>query len=215
MSAKVFSYDGHETNAVMDVNLKLDPGELVLLLGPSGSGKTTLLTLMAGLLAPTSGTIKLFGQNITELSTRSLQELRAKSIGFVFQMFRLIDSLTALENVALVLHFAGVKRRPALSRGREMLDQFDVGHLADKLPGEMSHGEKQRVAIARALANDARLIVADEPTANLESQRMFEIVGVLQSITGRDDRCVVIASHDERIAEFADRVIKIKDGKLI
>jgi putative ABC transport system ATP-binding protein len=210
--SKIFGSNGNRTFAVRDVSLEASCGELVLLLGPSGSGKTTLLTLMAGLVEPTSGTVSIFGENIEDYTSGQLQRLRATRIGFVFQTFHLIDSLNVIENVALVLRFAGKTRTQAKRRARELLEQFHIEHLFRKFPANLSQGEKQRVAVARAIANGAELIIADEPTASLETKQGFDIIRLLHEYAKERNRCVIVASHDLRIVEFADRVLRLEDG---
>ncbi|HWP59598.1 MAG TPA: ABC transporter ATP-binding protein [Candidatus Acidoferrales bacterium] len=212
---KVFGADGHKTQAVQEVCLGASPGELVLLLGPSGSGKTTLLTLIAGLMKPTSGSVIIFGKNVEEYSSGELQQIRAKRIGFVFQTFLLIDSLTVSENVALVLRFAGESPADARRRARRLLRQFGIEHLAQKFPDTLSQGEKQRAAVARALANEPALVIADEPTASLESKQGFDVIQTLLAYAKQKRRCVVVASHDLRIVQFADRVLRLEDGRLV
>jgi putative ABC transport system ATP-binding protein len=212
--SKIFGVNEHKTAAVRDARLQASTGELVLLLGPSGSGKTTLLTLIAGLIKPTSGKVALFGRNIESYTPGQLQQLRARRIGFVFQTFHLIDSLTAIENVALILRFAGRSRIEAKRRARRLLGQFHIEHLAWKFPATLSQGEKQRVAVARAIANGADLIIADEPTASLETKQGFDIIRLLHQYAKEHNRCVIVASHDLRIAEFADRVLRLEDGIL-
>jgi ABC-type lipoprotein export system ATPase subunit len=213
--SKVYGSTGHRTTALSDVSFEARAAELVLLLGPSGSGKTTLLTIIAGLERPTSGEVSLFGKNVVDYSPGQLQKLRAGSIGFVFQSFHLIDDLTVLDNVLLVTRFARLPRRRAKERALMLLAKFGVGKLATAYPRTLSQGEKQRVAVARALVNEAKLIIADEPTASLASQQAFEIVRLLRSFATDENRCVVVASHDERIAEFSDRVLLLRDGTLV
>jgi putative ABC transport system ATP-binding protein len=211
---KAFGSNGHRTVALRNASFHVSREELLVLLGPSGSGKTTLLTLIPGLLEPTSGTISLFGRSIGNYTSKELQQLRAKRIGFVFQTFLLIDSLTAQENVTLTLRFAGKARTEAQRLAHELLWQFQVGHLAGKFPPTLSQGEKQRVAIARAFANRPDLIIADEPTGSLESKQGFVVIQLLQQYAKTLNKCVVIATHDLRIAELADRVIRMEDGVL-
>jgi putative ABC transport system ATP-binding protein len=212
--SKVFGANEHSTAAVRDVTLQAFPGELILLLGPSGSGKTTLLTLIAGLSRPTSGRVLLFGKDIESYASRELQRVRARKVGFIFQTFLLIDSLTALENVEIVLRFNGGKRSERRKRARELLRQFGIEHLAGKFPQTMSQGEKQRVAVARAIGNDAALIIADEPTGSLETKQGFGIIELLRRLAKEQGKCVVVASHDLRLREFADRIFRIEDGRL-
>jgi len=212
---KTFGSNGHRTVALRNASFHVSRGELLVLLGPSGSGKTTLLTLIAGLLEPTSGKISLFGRSIGHYTSKELQQLRARRIGFVFQTFLLIDSLTAQENVTLVLRFAGKARTEAQRRAHELLRQFQVAHLAEKFPPTLSQGEKQRVAVARAFANGPDLIIADEPTGSLESKQGLEIMQLLQQYARDLNKCVVIATHDLRIAELAHRIIRMEDGVLL
>jgi len=212
---KIFGTNEHKTSAVRNVSLQASSAELLLLLGPSGSGKTTLLTLIAGLIQPTSGTASLFGRNIECYSSKELQQLRAGRIGFVFQTFHLIDSLTVIENVALVLRFAGKSRTEAQCRAKRLLQQFHIEYLAKKFPATLSQGEKQRVAVARAIANSADLIIADEPTASLETRQGFDIIRLLHEYAKKQNRCVIVASHDLRIVDFADRVLRLEDGAIL
>jgi putative ABC transport system ATP-binding protein len=211
---KVFGANEHQTAAVRDVNLQARAGELILLLGPSGSGKTTLLTLLAGLSRPTSGRVLLFGKDVESYSSRELQQVRARRIGFIFQTFLLIDSLTALENVEIVLRFNGKGRGERRKRARELLREFGIGYLERKFPQTMSQGEKQRVAIARAIGNDASLILADEPTGSLETKQGLAVIELLRRLAKEQGKCVVVASHDLRLREFADRVFRLEDGCL-
>ena len=211
---KVFGTNEHQTAAVRDITFRAFPGELILLLGPSGSGKTTLLTLIAGLSRPTAGRVLLFGKDIESYASRELQRVRARRVGFIFQTFLLIDSLTALENVEIVLRFNGRKRSERRKRARELLRQFGIEHLAAKFPKTMSQGEKQRVAVARAIGNDAALIIADEPTGSLETKQGFGIIELLRRLAKEQGKCVVVASHDLRLRDFADRIFRIEDGRL-
>jgi len=213
--SKIFGSNEHKTAALQQVSLQASLGELLLLLGPSGSGKTTLLTLIAGLLKPTQGTVLLFGRNIESYSAKELQQMRAAKVGFIFQTFLLIDSLTVLENVGIVLRFTGKTRNEAHHQAGRLLEQFRIGRLAQKFPRTLSQGEKQRVAVARAIANGAPLVIADEPTGSLESKQGFDIIQLLQDYSKEQNRCVIVASHDLRIAEFADRILRLEDGMLL
>lgn len=200
--------------AVRDISLAVAPGELVLLVGPSGSGKTTLLTLMAGLLRPDAGTVRLFGADVTRSTPSAMQRLRSRRIGFVFQTFHLLDALTAVENVALALRFGGVRESDAIRRARTLLAERGIGHLAGKKPSAMSQGEKQRVAITRAVANQPDLILADEPTASLESAQGAAIIALLREYAA-GTRSVVVATHDLRMCDHATRVLRIEDGRIV
>jgi putative ABC transport system ATP-binding protein len=209
---KIFDGSGPPTTAVREVSLEARRGEMVLLLGPSGSGKTTLLTLVAGLTKPTSGSISLFGKNVEEYSAAELQSLRAEKIGFVFQTFLLIDSLTARENIEIVLRFNGKRRAERARKTYALLRELGVEYLAGRFPGTMSQGEKQRVAVARAIANDAELLIADEPTGSLETRQAIEIMALLHGQAKRRNATVIVASHDLRLKEFADRTLRLQDG---
>lgn len=213
--SKVYSNNGTSAIGVSDVTVEVHRGEILLLMGPSGSGKTTLLTLIAGLVEPSSGCIELFGKKIHEYSSRELQQLRAKKLGFVFQNFLLIEALTVVDNVALVAQFDGKNRQEAYLCTHQLLGDLHIHHLAKKIPSQLSQGEKQRVAVARALINNPDVIIADEPTANLESGQGFEIIQLLHKYAKEHNKCVIIASHDLRIVEFADRVVRLEDGKMV
>jgi putative ABC transport system ATP-binding protein len=211
--SKVYHTNDHKIAGVIDINISFARGQLVLLLGPSGSGKTTLLNLIAGLIKPTSGNVYLFDKNIQDYSEGDLQQVRAKNIGFIFQTFLLIDPFTVKENIELVLRF-GANGKSGKLRALELLNKLGIGYVLNKYPAELSQGEKQRVAIARAIANNAELILADEPTANLESSQGFEIINILYSYAKRENKCVIVVSHDLRLKNFTDRIICIEDGMI-
>jgi len=198
--------------AVREVSLAVEPGEVVLIMGPSGSGKTTLLSMMGALLRPTSGSIHLDGTELSGLSEGRLPDIRLGQFGFIFQDFNLLSALTVLENVALVAELAGVKGKAAREKATALLTNLGLGPRLDFLPEKLSGGEKQRVAIARALINDPTLILADEPTANLDSKIGHEIMRLLRRIAKEQGRSVVIVSHDQRIRDIADRVLWLEDG---
>ena len=198
--------------AVRDVSLAVAPGEVVLIMGPSGSGKTTLLSMMGALLKPTEGSIYLDGTGISELSEGRLPDIRLRQFGFIFQDFNLLSALTVLENVAIVAELAGLRGRAARDKASALLTDLGLGERLDFLPEKLSGGEKQRVAIARALVNDPALVLADEPTANLDSKIGHEIMRLLRRIAKDQGRSVVIVSHDQRIRDIADRVLWLEDG---
>jgi putative ABC transport system ATP-binding protein len=212
--SKIYQGQGRETSALKDISFRAFPGEVILFLGPSGSGKSTFLTILAGLQQPTSGEVWLFGQKIPEYSPSGLQKLRAARIGFIFQTFHLLDSLNATDNILLVMRFNHIKRNEAVLRAVQLMERFAIAHLAKVYPRSMSQGEKQRVAVARALANNAALIIADEPTGSLATEQGMNIVSLLKESAKTENRCVIIASHDQRIAYYADRVLHLKDGVL-
>ena len=201
--------------ALDHVTLAIERGEFIVFRGVSGSGKTTLLTLIAGFVRPSSGTVLLFNKNIASYTQATLQQIRARTIGFVFQTFRLIEALKVLKNIELFLHFAGESRRERHSHALDILKNIGVEHLADRYPGQLSQGEKQRVAIARAVANDAQLILADEPTASLAAEQGIDIIRLLHANACSKGKCVLVASHDLRLKNYADRIIRIENGVII
>jgi putative ABC transport system ATP-binding protein len=202
-----------EVTAVRNVSLDVQPGEIVLIMGPSGSGKTTLLLMLGALLRPTTGGIRLNGIELSALPEAKLTDIRLRQIGFVFQDFNLLSALTTLENVAIVAELAGMRRRDARRKATELLTELGLGARLHFLPEKLSGGEKQRVAIARALVNDPALILADEPTANLDSRIGREIARLLRRIASEQHRSVIIVSHDQRLKEIADRVLWLEDGQ--
>lgn len=205
---------GHtQVTAVREVSLDLRRGEVVLIMGPSGSGKTTLLSLLGALLRPSSGQITVAGQEVSSLPEHRLPAVRLQHFGFVFQDFNLLSALSVRENVALVLNLAGVSGRKAQERAERLLRGLDLGDRLDFLPNQLSGGEKQRVAIARALANDPTVVLADEPTANLDSHIGHEVMRLLSRIAREQDRGVIIVSHDQRLRDIADRVLWLEDGE--
>ena len=199
--------------AVRGVELTLGRGEIALIMGPSGSGKTTLLSMLGGLLRPSSGAILLDGLALHELDESELPAVRAQKIGFIFQDFNLMPSLSARENVEVALNVAGTAGASAHERAERLLRDLELGHRLDFLPDKLSGGEKQRVAIARALANEPSLVLADEPTANLDSSIGREVMRVLRELARKRGQSVLIVSHDSRIGEFADRVLWLEDGQ--
>lgn len=208
-----FGSGAAEVTAVHQVCLSVDPGEVVLIMGPSGSGKTTLLMMLGALLKPSEGSIWLNGELISELDESELPKVRLRQFGFIFQDFNLLSALTVLENVALVANLAGRKNGASRDRARELLVQLGLGKRLNFLPEKLSGGEKQRVAIARALVNDPAILLADEPTANLDSKIGHDIMRLLRSIAKEQGRSVVIVSHDQRIKDIADRVLWLEDGE--
>ena len=200
-------------DAVRGVDLSLARGEIVLIMGPSGSGKTTLLSMLGALLRPTAGTIHLDGVPLHELTERDRPALRAQKIGFIFQDFNLMPSLTARENVEVALNVGGMSGRDAHERATALLEELGLSERMDFLPENLSGGEKQRVAIARALANEPALVLADEPTANLDSGIGRDVMRLLRAVASRHGHSVVIVSHDDRIREFVDRVLWLEDGE--
>jgi len=195
------------------VSLAIEPGEAVALIGPSGSGKSSLLMVLGGLERPTAGRVAVAGQELAGLDENDLARLRRRSIGIVFQSFHLLPTMTALENVAVPLELAG--RRNAAEAAREALGRVGLAHRTGHYPGQLSGGEQQRVAIARALANSPRLLLADEPTGNLDSTRARELLALLRQMVERDKLTVLLVTHDHELASsFSDRIIMMKDGRV-
>lgn len=201
--------------ALENVSLGIPAGTLSLFEGPSGSGKTTLLSLIGGLDRPTHGRLTVFGTEIGNLPERDLVMYRQTQLGFVFQDFKLIDVLTALENVALALRIRGTRRRAALTRARGVLEMLGLGNRCDSRPRDLSGGEQQRVAVARALVPRPRLILADEPTANLDGATGEDVIGLLKKLSRYRSTAVIVVSHDTRIAPYADHVFRLLDGRLV
>ncbi len=181
-------------------------------MGPSGSGKNTLLSMLGGLLRQSDGRIQIGSDDLTRLNESRLPDVRLRHIGFIFQDFNLLSALTCLDNVALVGQLNGLNRKEARERARELLEQLGLGHRLNFLPEKLSGGEKQRVAIARALVNKPDIILADEPTANLDSHHGHETMRLLRRIAKEEQRSVIIVSHDQRIKDIADRILWLEDG---
>ena len=211
---KVFGAGRTEVRAVDNVSLDVFPGELVLIMGPSGSGKTTLLSMIGGLLHPSSGQIYLEGVDIAALDESRLPDVRARKIGFIFQAFNLLSSLTVEENVLFPAQLVPGGVRAARSRAGALLDRLGLTARRDFLPKDLSGGEKQRVAIGRALINEPMVILADEPTGNLDSKHGQEVMMILHDIVRDEGRSVLIVTHDPRVEDVADRILWLEDGAL-
>ena len=200
--------------ALRGVNLEIEDGELVAIMGPSGSGKSTLMHLIGALDQPDEGAVLFGDQDVSKQSRDALAELRGKRIGFVFQSFNLIATLTALENVELPMIYQGVPRKERLTKARDLLTLVGMDDRADHLPTELSGGEQQRVAIARALVNDPDLLLADEPTGNLDSKTGRQIMDLLIKLNKEQKMTIVLVTHDPSVAGYAQRTIHIFDGKV-
>ena len=205
---------GQTIYAVNDVNLVVDRGEFIVLMGPSGSGKSTLLGLLGGLDRPQSGDVILDGQRYSQLSESGLARIRRNKAGFVFQFFNLIAHFTALENVMLPMRFGGMSKKAMTERARELLVQVGLGQRQDHKPLELSGGEQQRVAIARALANQPAIVLADEPTGNLDSKTSSEIGEIFHRLNVERGQTFVVVSHDPSITRWAHRVVEMPDGRI-
>lgn len=211
----VFRSSGMEVTAVRSVTVQVQPGETLAIVGPSGSGKTTLLSIAGCLLSPTSGRIRIMGEDVTSVGRARQSAIRLRHIGFVFQSFHLLPALPALENVEIAMNLAGVRGRPAFDRARELLELLDLGHRAGVLPSRLSGGERQRLAVARALANRPEIILADEPTASLDSTAGHRVMDLMHAAVQRGEaKSLVVVTHDTRILGMADRVLLMEDGRL-
>ena len=196
-----------------DVSLRVTDGEFVSVTGASGSGKSTLLGLIAGLDAPTTGAILIDGDDITKMSEDALAEIRSKKVGFIFQSFHLIPSLTAFENILIPMEILGLK--DAGSRAEKLLEDVDLTNRGHHYPSELSGGEQQRIAIARAFANQPKILLADEPTGNLDSKNGGHIFELMTGLHDRNNVTLVLVTHDQNLAELAERQIILRDGKVV
>lgn len=211
---KDFGSGEARVRALHGIDLDISPGELTFLVGESGSGKTTLISIMAGIMYPTEGSVSVFDTPIYDLSENGLVTFRLNNIGFIFQQYNLLPTLTAAENASVPLVAAGMHRNEAVDRARATLDRLNIGQLADRMPRQMSGGQQQRVAIARALVHDPRLIVCDEPTAALDASSGRRVMDLLGEVAIQPDRAVIIVTHDNRVFDLADRIIEMEDGRI-
>jgi putative ABC transport system ATP-binding protein len=212
--SKAYSLGGGEVHAVRDLDLAIVAGDAVAIVGPSGSGKTTLLQLLGGLDRPTTGSVLFEGRDMAAMGDGELSALRLRTIGFVFQQFNLIPTLTAAQNVEVALAPAGGKSSERREVAHGLLDSVGLAARADHVPGKLSGGEQQRVAIARALANEPHVLLADEPTGNLDTETGADILELLVSLSG-EGRTVIVVTHDVDVAASAGRVIRMRDGRLV
>ncbi len=211
----VFGSGPSRHHALRGIFLDVRAGEVLMLRGPSGSGKTTLLSIMGGILTPTEGEVAVRGESMSGLSRRALAALRLRHLGFVFQEYNLFPTLDCLGNVLVTLDLRGVRGREAENMAREKLEAVGLGERLREDPARLSGGQKQRLAIARALAGDPAVLLADEPTAALDSENGALIMGLLRDLAGKQGRAVVIVTHDYRIKDSADRMVFIEDGRLL
>ena len=208
-------YDGKRRVVALDsIDLRIERGEMVAIAGPSGSGKSTLLNLIGGLDRPTSGEIRIDGQSLRSLSDDDLARLRRDKIGFIFQFFNLLPSLTCLENVALPLHLKGLPQNEIDQRARDLLALVELDHRSQHLPEELSGGERQRVAIARALAFYPPVLLADEPTGNLDTQTGAQILSLIRGLHQRLNATILIVTHDANVAEICARTVTLRDARI-
>jgi putative ABC transport system ATP-binding protein len=209
---KVYGSGPTAYQALAGVDFRVDAGEFVMLNGPSGSGKTTLLSILGCVLRPSAGTVRLLGRDVSRASEAELSNLRLSAIGFVFQAHNLLASLSAIDNVRLLLDLRGVPLAAARVRAAKTLEAVGLANKLESLPSDLSGGQRQRVAIARALAGDPRLVLADEPTAALDAQNGLAVTELLRSLAKQSNRTVVVVTHDSRIFHLADRIVHIEDG---
>ena len=212
---KTFGAGEMQVQALRGVDLEVHPGELLMLVGPSGCGKTTLISIIAGILHQDGGECILYGQDLRQFSKNERVVHRGQNVGFVFQLFNLVPTLTAAENTAIPLLINGLKMAEALARAKECLQEIGLKGREDSLPTQLSGGQQQRVAIARALVHNPRLVVCDEPTSALDHQTGRRVLEVLKSLAVSQDRALIIVTHDARIFEFADRIAHMDDGRIV
>ncbi len=208
---KEYQMGENTVKALRGSNLTIDEGDFVAIMGPSGSGKSTLMNMVGALDVPTSGKVELDGQDLSELTENQLAVLRSKKVGFVFQKFNLISSMTAQENVALPMLFRGKPRKKRLERSRELLEEMGLGDRLDHMPSELSGGQQQRVSIARALANDPEIVLADEPTGNLDTETGDQVMDLLKDLN-EEGKTIIMVTHDPHDAEYAEYIVDITDG---
>jgi putative ABC transport system ATP-binding protein len=212
---KWFGAGDAKVQALRGLDIEIGTGELAMLVGPSGCGKTTLISIIAGLLDATEGNLEVLGTRPAVLSQREQILFRRKNLGFVFQQFNLLPTLTAAENVAVPLFVAGVDRRQAVAQASELLDELGLGDRLSYLPSNLSGGQQQRVAIARSLIHNPQLIVCDEPTSALDAKTGHMVMEMFSEVAVRPDRAVIVVTHDSRIFEFADVITHMEDGKAV
>jgi putative ABC transport system ATP-binding protein len=212
---RIYEMGSIEVGALRGVDLQVTQGEFVVILGVSGSGKSTLLHLLGGLDRPTEGHVIIEGENLSELSDNQLADVRLHKVGFVFQFFNLMPQLTAQANVELPLFLADVPAKEAQERSAELLSLVGLSKRRDHRPTELSGGEQQRVAIARALANQPKIVLADEPTGNLDTATGADIIQLLREVNEEQEQTVIVVCHDQRLTTVADRVIEMRDGQFI
>ncbi len=211
---KSYTTGGETTGVLKGTDLELSRGEMVMVMGPSGSGKTTLLNLLGGIDKPDSGTLIVDGSDLTRLDRGGLNRFRSEKVGFIFQFYNLIPTLTSLENVELGLEAKGTNRKETRERSLEYLDLVDLGDKLRNFPQELSGGQQQRVAIARALAKEPKLVLADEPTGNIDEEQEVKVMDMMRGLKKRSGTTFLIVSHNSRLRKFMDRTLELRHGKL-
>ena len=212
---KSYAFGSSASLALDGVDLDVNRGELMLLMGPSGSGKTTLLSIMGCIIRPTAGSVRVAGTEVTGLKEADLPAVRLAHIGFVFQAFNLFPTLSAGENIGLALDLKGIRGKAARLRAAELLERVGLADKFNSKPADLSGGQKQRVAIARALAHDPAIVLADEPTAALDTRSGHVVMTLLKGLARERGRAIVIVTHDARLLEYADRIVQIEDGTVM
>lgn len=212
---KIYNSDSVSVHAVNGIDVSFEEGEFTAIVGPSGSGKTTLLNVIGGLDDATEGSVEIEGVKISDLSARKLTDFRMKNIGFVFQAYNLIPVLTARENVEFIMHLQGAKKSARDARTSELLQAVGLGEMMDRRPSKLSGGQQQRVAVARALASKPKFVLADEPTANLDSHSTENLLDIMEQLNKEEKITFIFSTHDQRVVNKARRVITIEDGKII
>jgi putative ABC transport system ATP-binding protein len=211
---KIYKTKYYEVRAINGITMKIEDGEFIAIMGPSGSGKSTLLYLIGCLDRPTKGEVVIDGVETSELSDDELTRLRREKLGFVFQQYNLISTLTALENVELPMIFRGVPKNERKRKAMELLRLVGIEDVAERKPMEISGGEQQRVAIARAMANEPKILLCDEPTGNLDSKSGRQIMGIIKELNEEKGVTVILVTHEPSMAEFAERIVRLRDGRL-
>jgi putative ABC transport system ATP-binding protein len=211
---KIYGIGKTELATLKGVNLEIFPGSFVVILGPSGSGKSTMLNMLGCLDLPTKGVVYLTGKDISKMSEDELAQIRGKKIGFVFQQFNLLHNLSALENVVLPMIFQGKSEKERKDKAEDILVSLGLGERIHHRPSEMSGGEQQRIAIARALANDPEILVADEPTGNLDSVTGKMIMEILVNLNKKENKTIIVVTHDSTVADYSTQLVRIKDGQI-
>lgn len=212
---KIYRETKVPVHAVNGIDITFEEGEFTCIVGPSGSGKTTFLNLIGGLDDPTNGEIRINGTILNGLSRKEMTDFRLKNIGFVFQSYNLIPVLTALENVEFIMQLQGVKKKERRGRALELLDSVGLGDRGHDRPGDLSGGQQQRVSVARALASKPRFILADEPTANLDSRSTSELLDIMMEMNKKYNTTFIFSTHDQRVVDKARRIVTIDDGKVV
>ncbi len=212
---KHYGSGNERVDALRGVDLDVRSGELLMLVGPSGCGKTTLISIITTILDQDDGSCEVLGRDVGRMTEAERTRFRGESVGFVFQAFNLLPALTALENVSVPLLVAGVARAAAERRARTVLEEVGLGARADALPRKLSGGQQQRVAIGRALVHDPKLVVCDEPTSNLDAKTGHEMMDILRDVARASDRALIVVTHDNRTFDYADRMARMEDGRIV